>query len=71
MQHSQATPTTRQLAFLRALSMRTGTTFVTPPKRAGKPATPSRRLLNRPASSQLELDLDRVAIRGGEIAEAA
>lgn len=70
MQHSQATPTARQLAFLRALSMRTGTTFVMPSTRR-QASHAIQRLLDRPASSQLELDLDRVAIRGGEIAEAA
>lgn len=70
MQHSQATPTARQLAFLRALSMRTGTTFVMPATRKQASRT-IQALLDRPASSQLELDFDRIAIRGGEIAEAA
>lgn len=70
MQHSQPTPTTRQLAFLRALSVRTGTTFVMPSTRR-QACRAIQALVDRPASSQLELELDRVAIRGGEIAEAA
>ncbi len=63
-------PTRKQLAFLRALARRTGTTF-TYPKTQRQASRQIAQLLKRPASPQLELDLDTAAIRGGDLNEQA
>lgn len=63
-------PTRRQLAFLRALAQRTGTTFSYPQTRRDA-SRQIAALLRRPLSEQLELDLDRVAVRGGQLADEA
>ena len=63
-------PTRKQLAYLRALARTTGTTFTLP--RTRRQASRQIALMrNRPVSSQLEFALDDVAVRGGELAEAA
>jgi hypothetical protein len=66
----QPEPTRRQLAYLRRLAQQTGTTFVLPKTRrqASRQITAMRR---RPVSSQLELALDQVAVRGGDLPELA
>jgi hypothetical protein len=58
--------TDRQLAFLRTLAHRTGTTF-TPPRSRTEASRQIAILLGRGRSSRIELALDRAAIRGGEI----
>lgn len=63
-------PTRKQLAYLRALAHRTGTTFTLPRTRR-QASRQIAMLLDRPASTQLELALDDVAVRGGELPEAA
>jgi hypothetical protein len=66
----QPPPTRKQLAYLRALAHRTGTTFTLPrTKRQASRQIAS--LIDRPVSNQLELSLDDVAVRGGELPEAA
>ena len=63
-------PTRKQLAYLRALARRTGTTFTLPHSK--RQASRQIALLrDRPVSSQLELALDDRAVRGGELPEAA
>ena len=63
-------PTRKQLAYLRALARRTGTTFTLP--RTKRQASWQIALMrNRPISNQLELALDDFAVRGGELPEAA
>ena len=66
--NSQVPPSRKQLAFLRALSQRTGTTFSYPSTRR-QASRQIAALLARPVSAQLELDLDAVAIHGGELPE--
>lgn len=63
-------PTSKQLAFLRALSRRTGTTFTSPSTRR-QASRAIQALQQRPLSTQLEIDLDYAAVRGGELPEAA
>lgn len=63
-------PTRKQLAFLRSLARRTGTTFSYPRTRA-QASRQIAALLARPISAQLELDLDAVAVHGGELPERA
>lgn len=63
-------PTRKQLAFLRALAQRTGTTFSYPQTRRDA-SRQIAALVKRPLSEQLELDLDRVAVRGGQLADEA
>lgn len=63
-------PTSKQLAFLRTLSQRTGTTFTSPATRRQASRT-IQALLQRPLSPQLEIDLDHAAVRGGDVPEAA
>lgn len=65
-------PTRKQLAYLRSLAHNTGTTFTLPHTRRHASAQIAA-LLERPASSQLELALalDIVAVRGGDIPETA
>lgn len=65
---SQTAPTRKQLAFLRSLAQRTGTTFSYPRTR-GQASRQIAELLARPISAQLELDLDAVAVHGGELPE--
>jgi len=63
-------PTREQLAYLRALAHRTGTTFTLP--RTRREASRQIALLrDRPVSGQLELALDLTAVRGGDLPEAA
>jgi len=63
-------PTRKQLAYLRALALRTGTTFTLP--RSKRQASRQIALLrDRPVSAQLEFALDAVAVRGGELPEVA
>lgn len=63
-------PTRKQLAYLRALARRTGTTFALP--RTKRQASRQIALMReRPVSNQLEFALDDLAVRGGELAEAA
>ena len=66
----QQPPTRKQLAYLRALANRTGTTFTLPRTRR-QASRQIAQLRNRPVSSRLELALDDIAIRGGELPEAA
>ena len=61
-------PTRKQLAFLRALAHRTGTTF-TYPKTRREASREIAQLVGRPLSAQLELELDRTAVRGGDLVE--
>lgn len=63
---SQIAPSRKQLAFLRTLAQRTGTTFTYPHTR-GQASRQIAALLARPISAQLELDLDAVAVHGGEL----
>jgi hypothetical protein len=64
----QTAPTRKQLAFLRSLAQRTGTTF-TYPRTRGQASRQIAELLTRPISAQLELDLAAVAVHGGELPE--
>jgi len=67
---SPLAPTAKQLAFLRRLAHQTGTTFTLPRTRrhaSGQIAA----LVKRPVSEQLEFALDDLAVRGGQLAEAA
>lgn len=67
---TQQPPTRKQLAYLRALARATGTTFTLP--RSRRQASRQIALMrNRPVSTQLEFALDDLAVRGGELAEAA
>ena len=63
-------PTRKQLAYLRALAHRTGTTFTLPRTRR-QASRQIAELRDRPVSGQLELALDFVAVRGGDLPEAA
>lgn len=63
-------PTRKQLAYLRALASRTGTTF-TLPRTKWQASRQIAQLRDRPVSNQLEFALDAVAVRGGELPEAA
>ena len=63
-------PTAKQLRFLRTLAQRTGTTF-TYPRTRGQASRQIAALRRRPVSEQLDLDLDSVAVRGGEVREGA
>lgn len=59
-------PTARQLAYLRTLAERTGTSFTIP----GTRREASRQIdamRTRPRSSRLDRDLDRHAVRGGDL----
>lgn len=67
---TQQPPTRKQLAYLRALALRTGTTF-TLPRTKGQASRQIALLIDRPVSTQLEFALDDLAVRGGELAEAA
>lgn len=67
---TQQLPTRKQLAYLRALANRTGTTF-TLPRSKRQASRQIAQMLNRPVSGQLELALDDIAVRGGELLEAA
>lgn len=67
---NQIAPSRKQLAFLRSLADRTGTTFIYPRTRA-QASRQIAALLTRPISAQLEFDLDAVAVRGGELPERA
>jgi hypothetical protein len=67
---TQQPPTRKQLAYLRALANRTGTTF-TLPRTKRQASRQIALLIDRPVSNQLELALDDVAVRGGELPEAA
>jgi hypothetical protein len=59
-------PTARQLAYLRTLAERTGTSFTIPTtRRAASRQIDAMRA--RPRSSRLDHDLDRHAIRGGDL----
>jgi len=64
--NSQTAPSRKQLAFLRKLAQRTGTTFTYPHTRR-QASRQIAALLARPISAQLELDLDAVAVHGGEL----
>ena len=66
----QEPPTGKQLAYLRALARRTGTTFTLPRSRR-QASQQIAQLVDRPVSTQLELALDDVAVRGGELPEPA
>jgi hypothetical protein len=66
----QQPPTRKQLAYLRALANRTGTTFTLPRSRR-QASREIAQLINRPASTQLEFSLDDIAVRGGELPEPA
>jgi len=66
----QQPPSRKQLAYLRALAQRTGTTFTLPRSRR-QASRQIAQLIDRPVSNQLELALDDVAVRGGELPEAA
>ena len=67
---TQQPPTRKQLAYLRALARTTGTTLTLP--RTRRQASRQIALMrNRPVSTQLEFALDDLAVRGGELAEAA
>jgi hypothetical protein len=68
--HTASEPTPKQLAFLRALADRTGTTFVYPKTRR-QASREIAALLDRPLSSQLEISLDRVSVRGGDLLDEA
>lgn len=68
--HTTAKPTRKQLAFLRALAHRTGTTFVYP-KTRGQASRQIAALLDRPLSSQLDLELDRASVHDGDLLEEA
>lgn len=57
-------PTREQLTYLRALARRTGTTFTLPPSKR-QASRQIAVMLKRPVSTQLELDLDRIAVSGG------
>lgn len=67
---NQTAPSRKQLAFLRALANRTGTTFSYPRTRA-QASRQIAALLTRPISAQLEFDLDAVAVHGGELPDRA
>jgi exoribonuclease R len=63
-------PTRKQLAYLRALARTTGTTF-TLPRSKRQASRQIAAMRQRPVSTQLELALDDVAVRGGQLPEAA
>jgi len=63
-------PTAKQLTFLRRLAHQTGTTF-TPPRTRRQASGQIAALVKRPVSDQLEFALDDLAVRGGQLAEAA
>ena len=63
-------PTREQLAYLRALARRTGTTFTLPRTRR-QASRQIALMLQRPVSTQLEFALDDLAVRGGELPDAA
>lgn len=63
-------PTRKQLAYLRALARNTGTTFSLPPTKR-QASRQIALMLGRPVSTQLEFALDDLAVRGGELREAA
>lgn len=64
--YTQQPATGKQLAYLRALAKRTGTTF-TMPKNKRQASRQIHAMLKRPVSNQLELALDDVAVRGGDL----
>lgn len=68
MSATQPKPSGKQLALLRSLVERTGTTF-TYPRTKSQASRQIKRLLQRSRSPQLEIELDRVAISGGEVRE--
>lgn len=68
-QSAQPSPSRKQLAFLRSLAASTGTTF-TYPKTKRQASRQIAKLLQRSRSPQLEIELDRVAVSGGEVREA-
>jgi len=70
IQHAQPRPSAKQLRFLRALAHQTGTTF-TPPKTRRQASRQIASLIARPISNQLEFAFDDVAVRGGQLLEAA
>ncbi|MGE4428584.1 MAG: DUF3072 domain-containing protein [Solirubrobacteraceae bacterium] len=61
-------PTGKQLAYLRTLAERTGTTFTIPSTRR-QASRQIDAMRARPRSSRLDCDLDRHAIRGGGLPE--
>jgi len=65
---TQQPPTRKQLAYLRALANRTGTTFTLPRSRR-QASRQIAQMINRPVSTQLQFALDDVAVRGGELPE--
>ena len=67
---AQPGPTRKQLAYLRSLARQTGTTFTLPRTRR-QASHEIAALRARPVSDQLEFALDRIAIRGGDLPEAA
>lgn len=67
---TQEPATRKQLAYLRALARKTGTTFTLPhTKRQASRQIAA--LRERPVSNQLEFALDIAAVRGGDLPEAA
>jgi hypothetical protein len=68
--YTQQPPTGKQLSYLRALAKRTGTTF-TMPRSKRQASRQIQAMLKRPVSNQLELALDDIAVRGGDLPEVA
>lgn len=66
--HIASKPTRKQLVFLRSLAHRTGTTFVYPKTRS-QASHQIAALLDRPLSSRLDLEMDRVSAQGGDLFE--
>ena len=64
--YTQQPATGKQLAYLRTLAKRTGTTF-TMPNSKSQASRQIQAMLKRPVSNQLELALDDVAVRGGDL----
>lgn len=63
-------PTRKQLAFLRSLAQRTGTTF-TYPRTRGQASREIGRLLAVPRSTQLDIRMDAASVRGGDLPDEA
>ncbi len=66
----QDPPTRKQLAYLRALANRTGTTFTLPHSKR-QASRQIAQMIKRPLSDQLEMALDDIAVRGGDLRELA
>lgn len=60
--------TRKQLALLRRLAERSGTTFTWPRDRRHA-SHQIDQLLQRPRSGRLERELDRIAVRGGDLTD--